>query len=225
MRLTTGVTAALAFAWAVLMIKLFSYPPHPRFHHNIDSPVVAIELASTPKEAQDVLRNASEISAIHLNTALDLIFIPLYAGYLLIAALFFGAKTRKAKVAVLLLVAAVAAADYAEDYYMFQNLHASTPHQFIPSLVKWIAFAIMLAIVGLAMLQPRPPLRPALVQRILAIAHLVAAASILLGLLFGRWIALGYRPVEAGGGLFGVVLALNAIWLLLQRNQRAAMPA
>src|SRR6266404_4807404 len=150
MRLASGLAALFSVCWAVLMLCKLSYPPPHDFHHHIDAPVLAIELASNQSEADGVLqKNSNAIPTLHLNTTLDLVFIPLYATYLVLAGRLFGA--RLAVILPLTIVAAIA--DYFEDYFIYQSLKFTPPQQFVPSLIKWATLGIVFAVIGVAMLR------------------------------------------------------------------------
>src|SRR5215467_1865290 len=81
----TGLAALLTAIWAILMGTLLTSAytfPH-RFPHEIDSPVLALELASNPSEVNAVLQRntndakkiATAARALLVNTKLDLVFI------------------------------------------------------------------------------------------------------------------------------------------------------
>jgi len=215
MRLATGLAALLTFGWVLLMYKLLSYPPPQHFHHHIETPVLAIELVSNPSEVESVLRNNSDIIAtLHLNTTLDLVFIPLYAGYVFLAGRLFGAR-----LAVILPLAILAGtADYIEDYFIFQSLHLAPPRQLVPSLIKWTALSVAFATVGVAMLRNVTAIYKAPVRKTLGVAHLIAAALMLAGVCLGQTISYGYFPIELGNGVFGITIIANTIGLLWPRK-------
>ncbi len=218
MRLASGLAALLTVCWALLMLCKLSYPPPHVFHHHIDSPVLAIELASNVSEADAVLKkNSTAIETLHLNTTLDLVFIPLYAAYLVLAGRLFGA--RLAVVLPLTIVAAIA--DYFEDYFIYQSLKFAPPQQFVPSIIKWATLGIVFAVIGVAMLRTVTTIYPALVRKILGVAHLAAAALILVAAGFGRTIGYGYSPIELANLIFGLTVVANAIGLLWPRASRS----
>jgi hypothetical protein len=212
MRLVCGLAALLTVCWALLMYKLLSYPLSNNFHHHIDSPILAIELASDQSEVEAVLqKNSAAIATLRLNTKLDLVFIPLYAGYWFLAGRLFGVR-----LAVILPLAIVMGlADYLEDYFIFQSLNLVTPpHQFVPSLIKWIALGIAFAVVGVAMLRNVTPIFPSAILKILGVAHLAAAVLMLVGAGLGQTIGWGYAPIKYANIIFGLTMAVNAIGLL-----------
>jgi hypothetical protein len=218
MRLASGLAALLAVCWGLLMLCRLSYPPPHDFHHHIDLPVLAIELASNQSEADTLLKknsvkNSDAIDTLHLNTTLDLVFIPLYAAYLVLAGRLFGA--RLAVILPLTIVAAIA--DYFEDYFIFQSLKFAPPQQFVPSLIKWVTLGIVFAIIGVTMLRTVTAIYPPAVRKTLGVAHLAAAALILVAAGFGRTIGYGYSPIELANLIFSLTVVANAIGLLWPR--------
>jgi len=210
-KLACGVAALLTVAWALLMYALLSYPLPHNFHHHIDSPVLAIELASNQDEATVVLQsNSAAIATLHLDTTLDLFFIPLYVAYLVLAARLAGAR-----LAVILPVAIVVGlADYVEDYYIYQSLNLTTPHQSVPSLIKWALLRVALAITGVALLRNSSVIYTTAARKTLGAALLIAAALMLVAAGFGRVITFGYSPIALANIIFGLTILTNAIGLL-----------
>ena len=220
MRLASGLAALLTVCWALLLYGMLSYPLPHDFHHHIDSPVLAIELASDQSEVDAVLqKNSAAIATLHLNTMLDLVFIPLYTVYLVLAGRLFG--VRLGLILPLAIVAGIA--DYLEDYFIFQSLNLVTPpHQFVPSLIKWITIGIAIAVVGVAMLRGVTAIYSSAVRKILGVAHLIAAALMLVAAGFGRWIGYGYSPIALANLIFGLTVVANAIGLLWPTSSRSS---
>lgn len=223
MRLACGLAALVTVCWALLMYKMLSYPLSNNFHHHIDSPILAIELASKQSEVDCVLQDDSAaIATLRLNTKLDLIFIPLYAGYLFLAGRVFGVR-----LAVILPLAIVAGlADYLEDYFILQSLNlVAPPHQFVPSLMKWIALGIAFAVVGVAMLRNVAPIYPSAILKTLGVAQLAASVLMLIGAGFGQTIGYGYAPIKFSNVIFGLTMVANAIgllWTSVSRSSRSS---
>ena len=223
MRLVCGLAALLTVCWALLMFKMLAYPLSSNFHHHIDSPILAIELASKQSEVDRVLQdNSGAIATLRLNTKLDLVFIPLYAGYLFLAGRLFGVR-----LAVILTLAIVAGlADCLEDYFIFQSLNlVAPPHQFVPSLIKWIALGIAFAVVGVAMLRNVTPIYSSPILKTLGAAHLAAAVLMLAAAGFGQMIGWGYAPIKYANLIFGLTMIANAIgllWTSISRSSRSS---
>jgi hypothetical protein len=220
MRILTGVSALLATLWSIIMLGMlsggtFQYPFPHRFAGDIDSPVLAIELARERSEADAVLHrndpnraNAQAATrALRLNTVLDLVFIPLYALYLILLARLSG----NARLWVLAAIIGAGIFDYVEDILIFSTMAGNPPIQFIPSLVKWALLAVALAGIGVGMLRGGE-LYSFATRAVLGIAHLTAGALIALATIFGG--VLGYSWLELGNAIFAVTVVVNVVGLL-----------
>ena len=216
-----GIAALLTSLWALVMITLGSYGPAPytfahRFAHDIDSPVLALELAHDRSDVDAVLQQESEnaadrhaaIRALRLNTVLDLGFIPLYTVYLLALARLAGGRGRP--IAALFVGAAVF--DYIENLFIFRTLAGGGPLPFVPSLIKWGLLAIGLAVIGAGFLRGGTTLYAYPTRALLGLAHLIAAALIALAVVLGE--RLGYSWLELGIGIFSATVLVNTVGLL-----------
>jgi hypothetical protein len=154
------------------------YPQRTAFHNGkIKQPVMAMELARNQADLEVVLQTANPaqaleearkpdsagrknaVCALRVNTFQDLIFIPMYAGFLAcVGWLFHCGAAKRAWVGILAAGLALAAAvfDYIEDYEMFQTFKASQVGDDLaraisgPSKVKWILLGISLLLLGVA---------------------------------------------------------------------------
>ncbi len=199
-----------------------------RFHHDIDSPVLALELAHNPSDIGAVVQNGGAgnpdpdksnkaIRALFLNTVLDCFFIPLYAGYLILFGLTYHPEHFARNVLIGLAIM-TAIFDYAENILMFSALAARTPPVYVPSLIKWSLLALVLLMLAKLLLSRHSGPYSIATRRLLALLHIGAALLILLGVVFTEypWIALGtqlfaFTLLVNVIGLFGPVLALNAM--------------
>ena len=76
---------------------------------------------------------------------------------------------------------------------------------------------MVFAVMGVAMLRTVTAIYPALVRKILGVAHLAAAALILAAAGLGRTIGYGYSPIELANLIFSLTVVANAIGLLWPR--------
>ncbi len=199
-----------------------------RFHHDIDSPVLALELARDPSDIDAVLqrddpgnpdpqKSNKAIRALFLNTVLDCFFIPLYAGYLILFGFTYHPE-RFDRVALICLVIMTGILDYAENILMFGAVAGRDMPVYVPSLMKWSLLALVLLMLAKLLLSGHPGPYSIPTRRLLALLHMGAALLILLGVIFTEypWIALGtqlfaFTLLINVIGLFGPVLALNAM--------------
>jgi hypothetical protein len=220
MTVLTGCAALLTTLWATLMFGLLSSGsasytfPH-RFPHDIDSPVLALELAREKSEVDAVLhRNDSAEAharakrALRLHTVLDLVFIPLYVTYLVLLAQLCGGVRQW----VLIAIIGAAIFDYLEDVLIFSTLNGAGPLEFIPSLVKWGLLAVAFIGIGASLLRGAATVYSFATHALLGLAHLAAAALILLAIACG-WF-LGYSWLELGTKLFAIAVLVNVAGLL-----------
>ncbi len=220
-KITTGLAALLMTLWAIFMLVLLSRGgnaytfPH-RFSHDIDSPVLAIELASERSDVDAALKRSDNDPAkiraaeraLHFNTVLDLVFIPLYTIYLVFLARLLGCSGKW-------VVAAIVGAgifDYIEDACIFLTLSGAGPVPFVPSLIKWGLLALSFAIIGAGMLRGGATVYSFATQALLGIAHLAAAVLILVAVVLGRLI--GYSTLQLGNEIFAVTVVVNLVGLL-----------
>jgi len=153
--LLTGLIALLTSVLALVMFaELQRYPYPPPFHHEIQSPVLAVELAGDKESLKAILRTYQPVqaangptyqigsgqdafdrlmtweavSSLKANTVEDLAFIPLYALFVWCFALLMTASADRGGLllarAVGTLILIAAVLDYLEDYGIFSTLGA-----------------------------------------------------------------------------------------------------
>jgi hypothetical protein len=216
-----GFAALLTTLWVVLMLGLLSAGPAAytlphRFPHDIDSPVLALELASEKSDIDAVLqKNTSDPAntrdakrALHLDTVLDLVFIAIYTTYLILLARLFGCGGKW----VLAAIIGAAIFDYIEDVCIFLTIAGTGPPPFVPSLIKWGLLAVGLALIGKGLLQGGAAVYSFATNTLLGVAHLAAAVLILVAAVFGRFI--GYSLLELGNEIFAITVFVNLVGLL-----------
>ena len=214
----TGLAALLTAIWAILMGTLLTSAytfPH-RFPHEIDSPVLALELASNPSEVNAVLQRntndakkiATAARALLVNTKLDLVFILLYAAYLLLLGLLFEAPRKW----LLVTVFGAALFDYIEDAFMFLNLGSTGPPPFVSSLIKWGLLGASFLVIGIAMLRRGEAVYSFATRALLGIAHCAAGMLMLVAVAAGKLI--GYSLLELGVEVFAYTVLVNLVGLL-----------
>ncbi len=223
----------LAVLWAIWMDIAFTVWPAPysfqhRFHHKIDSPILALEMARNSSDIDAVLqrndpgnpdpdKGTKAIQALYLNTVLDCFFIPLYTGYLVLFGLAYhpGAFARSVLIG---LTAATGLTDYAENVLLFGVLGGRAIPVYIVSQAKWIWLALVLSVLASLLLSRHTGPYSIATRRVLAFLHIGAALFVLLGITFAEypWLALGaelftFTVLINVIGLFGPVLALDPI--------------
>ena len=230
-----GIAALLTIAWAALLIFLPPKYPFPHdFHHDIDSPILALEISRGGGDINQVLRPGptpqAEAEECDLGTGdhnptaaaceaqahdyefksneLDLIFIPLYAFFLWSSARVFTQRTRL----LALLILGAAAFDYLEDWQIFQALNGMSPAIYVPSLIKWALLGLVLFSTGIILLRSKSAIYSLPTKRLLSIAYFLSGVLLLLAVAFGSWI--GYSLIELATTLFSVVLVVHVIGFL-----------
>jgi hypothetical protein len=217
--LTAGILASLAIVWGLWMNVAITDKPFPytfphHFHHEIDSPILALELARDPADVAAVTQqnNADAESALRWNTVFDCVFTPLYAGYLT----FFGLAYAPRKRRLVLLGAGIALFDYLENAFLFVSLDGGAPREYLPSAIKWTLLGLTLILIAKVLVSADAGPYSTPTRRLLALLFSVAGLLILLGLFAGpySWLALG-AELFAGTfvinaiGLFGPALAIQ----------------
>jgi hypothetical protein len=210
MKTATGFAALVLIVWATLMGGWTRYTFPHRFARDIDSPVLALELARDRTELGLATQGQKPeaVDALTRNTRFDLILIPLYAIFLLLLASLFGVNGWVA--AALILVAV--AGDYVEDVLMFRSLNGLSPGQFAPSVVKWSLLAVVIGLIGARMITGSARVYAFATEALLGLVHVVAAVLMLLALAFGTWI--GYSWLELGTALFAITVPVHAMAML-----------
>lgn len=228
-----GIFALLAVLWSVLMITLFnlgpvSYPFPHRFAYEIDSPILALELARSPRDIDAVLQNnnagsAQAHRALFWNTVLDCVFIPLYSGYLILFGLSYQPRPIFRKVLTAYVIA-VAVFDYLENTLMFLAVRGSSPPVFIPSTIKWLLLGLVLFLTTVLLLRPNPGPYSLSTSRLLGLVYLAAGALIFLGTLVFGAILNNYALLELGTKIFALTVLFNAVGLLARRRPMPPQP-
>lgn len=236
-RFRVGIPALLVSVWALVMITVMTqdwlapYPRPARFNHDVDGPILAIELAhgkadvervvppenyeAMPDECRQAnlgdqgcepaLRRLSR-RAIFVNTVLDLVFIPLYVWYLVIFARTLAGNSALAKAASVSAILA-GAADLVEDALIFSALQTGTTSVYIPSLVKWTTLGIAVILMGRILVGKHPVLYSIATDRLLGVVHLCAGALLIFGVAAGEWI--GYSWIQHGAAVFAVTFLIT----------------
>ncbi len=197
-----------------------------RFHHNIDSPVLALELARNSSDLDAVFqrndpgnpdpqKSSKALGALLLNTILDCFFIPLYAGYLILFGLTYHPASFE-RSALMILAGSTALLDYLENCLKFGALAGREIRPYIPSLMKWSLLALVLLVLARLLLSRHPGPYSIASRRLLALLHGAAALLILFGVVFTQypWLAVGTQLFACTVlinviGLFGPVLAIE----------------
>lgn len=233
-----GLAALLTMAWALLFVPVVGHYPYPHvFHHDVDSPVIALEISRGGEDIEAVLHRSETKSekAFAMGTAtakqaaaaketackrqaaadsmawanqLDLVFIPLYAFFLWSLARVFTSRTR------LLTLAIVAAAvfDYLEDWRIYQALNGQDPAIFIPSLVKWGLLGLVFVALGGILLRSVSPAYSLPTKRLMAIGFFVSGFLVLLDVALGSRI--GYSHIAFGMDIFALLMLVNTVGFL-----------
>src|SRR5215469_9008042 len=225
-RLWTGILAVLMSSLGLWMsIDLNRYPCEHDFHHQIDSPVLAIELASTREEVEKVLNPVCAThpdlsgpkaqqrahSALLRDTIADCFFIPLYTLFIWSFGSLFAVDKAKPLLtlrrALTLATIATATAAYVENTGIFRLLHLGPSDmlaQFTswPSRLKWtmLAFSLLLTAVILVLSQNR--MYSLATRRLLAIGYIAIGTLLAVGL---------WRPA-----IIGLAMKMFALIVLLQ---------
>jgi len=210
-----GLAALLTIIWALIIMQALSKYTLPHiFAHDIDKPVLALELARGASDIDAVLHRAEPDKAaiahdsMWLGNVLDLVFIPIYGYFLWSVARVFGGFSRL----LLALILGTALFDYIEDWQIFRALKGANPPIYIPSLVKWGLLGLALLATAIILLRSEKPVYSQAVKRMLAIAYLASAGLLLAGVALGERI--GYSPVELAIQIFSLIVAFHLIGLL-----------
>jgi hypothetical protein len=230
-----GVAALLTIVWAaVLMFLPPKYPFPHKFDHDVDSPVLALEISRGIDDIDRILRPGptpeAEANNCYLGTRarhptpqiceaqakdyeyesneLDLVFIPLYAFSLWSFARVFTNRTRL----LTLLILCTGVFDYLEDWQIFRARQGEIAAIYIPSLVKWALLGLVLFGIAIVLLRSKILAYSIATKRILSIVYFLAGILLLISAAVGKWI--GYSLIELGTGLFGFLLLVQAIGFL-----------
>jgi hypothetical protein len=200
--------------WGLLLqAVLMGYPfPHV-FHHDVDSPVLALELSQGESDIEAVLHRSDQAAAqaaggLRWNTGLDLVFIPIYGFFLWSLARVFTNRTR----VLTLFIAGTGLFDYLEDWRIFQALGGANPAIYLPSLLKWTLLGIVLVWIGVILLRSMSPVYSVATRRLLGLAFLVSGLLLLMAVTAGQLI--GYSVIELALVIFSVLAVIQVFGLL-----------
>jgi hypothetical protein len=215
--------------WGLVIGYHANQYPYPHvFHHDIDPPVLALELSHDAGDIDAVLhRSQAGNQATAQKTAdaensmatvnwLDLVFIPLYAFAIWSLARLFTTETRL----LVIFVTGAAVFDYVEDVLIFSALRGNNPLIFIPSVVKWGLLGVVFILLAGILLRSNSPVYTLPTKRLLAIGFCISGMLILMDVALGGWI--GYSHLALGTAIFSALLVANIIGLL---GHYAAIPA
>jgi hypothetical protein len=211
----TGAAAVLTIAWSLLLMSMLNRYPFPHiFPHDINSPVLALELSHCASDIDAVLHRSEPEKAplathiMWLGNVLDLGFIPIYALFLWSLARVFADRTRL----LTLLILGTALFDYLEDWQIFRALKGASPPIYLASLVKWGLLGLVLLLTAIVLLRSTSPVYSLPTKRLLALAYLISGGLLLLSVGLGQWI--GYSYIELGTKIFALLVAVHAIGML-----------
>jgi len=221
-RLRTGVFALLTIIWTLLtMLVLGPYKFEHNFQDQIDSPVLALELASNASDLRTVLRSENPMETefarqlLRTNNRLDLILIPLYTGFLWSFVTMLGttATTSMLRRACYACIFGTGVFDYVEDVGISRALdRVQLTDQMaraisLPSVLKWGLLGAALFLIALLLFRSDGMVYSRATTRLMAILHALAGLFIVVGILQHSKIELGFR-------IFGLLVVWNAAALL-----------
>lgn len=212
-------TGAVISALALLIVAAATQAtvaryPSGEFHHDLTSPVLAIELAASPDEVSSIFsvdpsHKLNLRGMLYWNTVFDCAFILAYSAFLW--TLSEGLGRAGLRPVIRILICATAIADYGENAGLFQTLRGSgwASWTLPASLVKWGLFNFVLLLIAAQLWKTR--LRP-YDRTITGILTIVVFAAGLIGLtglgngpetfLVGVF---AYRHLAIGVGLFSLL--------------------
>ena len=191
-----GLAALITIVWGLVMAYYVGQYPYPHvFNHDVDSPVVALELSRGQRDIDKVLhrrhtespttpKSNPAVQNMALLNWLDLAFIPLYTFSIWSLARVFATRTRRLAI----LVAGVAVFDYLEDGQIFRALAGQNPPIFIPSLIKWGLLGVVFLVLSRILLISKSAVYRLPTKRLMAIAYFAAGVVILA--------RRGFRPMD-----------------------------
>jgi hypothetical protein len=226
-RLFTGSLAALmAVLGFVMWIGLKNYSFDHDFHHGINSPILAVELASNSSELATVLNpgqspdeetaHARAREVVRTNTREDCFFILLYTSFLWLFGMLFAFRSdgfpTKLRVFTVVIIA-TALCDYAENVGIFLAINAPQLSDSLalnicwPSRCKWSLFGIALLLTADILLRSRNVMYSVATRRLLAVVCILSGTLLIVGL---------WDPplIELGVNLFGSMVLINLVALL-----------
>jgi hypothetical protein len=223
-RQVTGLLALLTTCWAILMfVSLSAYKFDHDFHDEIDSPVLAVELAHSAQALQAVLQTSnpndeqSAKTVLRINNRLDLVFIPLYSGFLWFFADLISTQSQGAsrylRFACFICVVGAGVFDYLEDWGISRTLNSTQLTDSLaratraPSLVKWGLIGSALFLTSILLLRAAPVVYSLATTRLLGVLYGAAGSLMILGLV--RYLLIGVAMK-----IFSFVIVVNAGGLL-----------
>jgi hypothetical protein len=231
-RMLTGFLATLmAMLGLVMSIGLRNYPSDHDFHHGINNPILAVELASNSSELASVLnpppppyspyKKPAQVQAqarevVRTNTYEDCVFILVYTSFLWFFGMLFAFRSDGFPMGLrvfAIVVVATGLCDYAENLSIFRSISAAQLSDSLalnicwPSRCKWLLFGIALLLTANILLRSRNLMYSLATRRMLALACILSGTLVILGL---------WNPplVELGVKLFGSVVLINLVALL-----------
>lgn len=228
-RLLTGFLATMmAVLGLVMSIGLRNYPSDHDFHHGINSPILAVELASNSGELASVLNppppphketpqvQAQAREVVRNNTYEDCVFILLYTSFLWFFGMLFAFRSDGFPIGLRIfgiVIVATGLCDYAENLGIFRATSAAQLSDSLalnicwPSRCKWSLLGIALLLTANILLRSRNLMYSLATRRLLALACILSGALVIVGL---------WNPplVELGVNLFGSVVLINLVALL-----------
>lgn len=222
-QMVTGIFAVVTVLLSLAMIVWLSpYKFEHDFQDDISSPVLALELARNAGDLRAVLQTSHPAKAsvahavLYENNMLDMIYIPLYIGFL--ASFTFLTKNgnsirnKRAHLGCVMLIFGCGVADYLEDFGIAKALGGVPTDSLAagirtPSLVKWALFGIALTVIGVRVLALGTTAYSLATNRLMGAGYLFSGLLVILGLPYPSWIELGVR-------LFGVLVIWNTIGLV-----------
>jgi hypothetical protein len=217
------------------MFELPKYPFPHKFHHDVDSPILALEISRGADDIERVLRpgptEQAEVKDCFLGTMddrtrtamlcevqardyeyksnqFDLVFIPLYAFSLWSLARVFMPRIRL----LTLLIVGTALFDYLEDWQIFRALDGASPAIYIPSLIKWALLGLVFLGTGIVLLGSKSPVYALGTKRLVGLAYFLSSILLLISVVFGTWIA--YSLIALALAVFVFLLAVQVIGFL-----------
>ena len=203
-----GFAALAAVVWGAWMAIIVAHYPYDHvFRHDVDSPVLALEMSRDAGDISAVLHGTGGETMTTVNN-LDLVFIPLYAFAIYSLSRVFSRKTRLLTFCVLV----AALCDYLEDWRIHQAIGGANPAIYVPSLAKWGLLGIVFLLLAWILLKSDSPVYSLSTKRLMAMGSFAAGVLLLIDVALGQWI--GYSHIQLANMLFAMLLAANAIGFL-----------
>jgi hypothetical protein len=216
----SGGAALLMIVWAALMLVNEScFPFHRTFHHDIASPVLALELSRGQDDIDAVLnpRSGAAVDVERQANRLDLVFIPVYTFFLWALGRRFGSRS----VMMTALIVAVAGLDYWEDARIFEALDGQNPAIWIPSVAKWGLLGLVLVATGSIVARSGNTVYSLATSRLMAVGCWLAGALMIVAVAAGWYF--GYSPIPLSLSIFTLIALLYAIDFVASHLRIAAI--